>query len=236
MRLFLIVLAALATCFVSPSWAQGKPSASQGISITGEVLEVKDVDAYTYLRLKTKNGETWAAVIKSPVKTGAEVTIENGVEMNNFESKSLRKTFDHIVFGNLAGAQSATSPAMDLGRIHGGLTQAPDVGSVKVAKANAPDARTVAEVVMKKAELKDKPVTVHGKVVKFTRGVMGKNWIHLRDGSGSGAESTNDLVVTTTDETQIGDLVIVKGVVRTEVNLGSGYSYAVLIDDAKLQK
>ncbi|HXX11195.1 MAG TPA: nucleotide-binding protein, partial [Burkholderiales bacterium] len=90
--------------------------------------------------------------------------------------------------------------------------------------------------VARRTELKDKPVTVRGKVVKFTGGVMGKNWIHLRDGSGSSAENTNDIVVTTTDETQIGDVVVAKGVVRTDVNLGSGYSYAVLVDDAKLQK
>ena len=65
----------------------------------GEVLEAKDVDIYTYLRLKTKDGEIWAAVNKSPVKVGSEVTISNPMMMNNFESKTLKKTFDKIVFG-----------------------------------------------------------------------------------------------------------------------------------------
>jgi len=237
MRLLLAVIAVFATSLVSTAWAQGNPSAPQGISIHGEVLEVMDVDAFTYLRLKTKDGETWAAVSKAPVKKGAEVTIENGVVMNNFESKSLKKTFDRIVFGNLAGAGDGAFPhTTDASGIHGRMPQPADTGSVKVAKASGPDARTVAEIVTKRVELKDKPVTVRGKVVKFTGGVMGKNWIHLRDGSGSSAENTNDLVVTTTDETQIGDVVVAKGVVRTDVNLGSGYSYAVLVDDAKLQK
>ena len=107
---------------------------------------------------------------------------------------------------------------------------------MKVAKATGPDAHTVAEILTSKSALKDKPVTVHGTVVKFTGGVMGKNWIHLRDGSGSGADGSNDLVVTTLDESKIGDVVLVKGTVRTDVNLGSGYSYGVLIEDAKLQK
>jgi len=237
MRLLLAVIAVFATSLVSTAWAQGNPSAPQGISIHGEVLEVMDVDAFTYLRLKTKDGETWAAVSKAPVKKGAEVTIENGVVMNNFESKSLKKTFDRIVFGKLAGAgDSGVRPTTDPGWIHGRTPQPGDVAEVKVAKASGPDARTVAEIVARRTELKDKPVTVRGKVVKFTGGVMGKNWIHLRDGSGSSAENTNDIVVTTTDETQIGDVVVAKGVVRTDVNLGSGYSYAVLVDDAKLQK
>jgi len=237
MRLLLAVIAIFATTLVSTSWAQGNPSAPRGTSIKGEVLEVMNADAFTYLRLKTKDGETWAAVTKAPVKKGADVTIENGVVMNNFESKSLKKTFDRIVFGNLADAGDSAAPrTTDLGGIHGRIPQPTGVGNVNVAKASGPDARTVAEIVTKRAELKDKPVTVRGKVVKFIGGVMGKNWIHLRDGSGSSAESTNDLVVTTKDETQIGDVVVAKGVVRTDVNLGSGYSYAVLVDDAKLQK
>jgi hypothetical protein len=237
MRLLLAVIAVFATTLVSTSWAQGNPSAPQGTSIKGEVLEVLDVDAFTYLRLKTKDGDTWAAVTKAPVKKGAEVTIENGVVMTNFESKSLKKTFDRIVFGKLASAGDAAVPgSTDLGGIHGRIPQPSGVGNVNVAKASGPDARTVAEIVTKRVELKDKPVTVRGKVVKFTAGIMGKNWVHLRDGSGSSAESTNDVLVTTMDETQIGDVVIAKGVVRTDVNLGSGYSYAVLVEDAKLQK
>lgn len=237
MRLLLAVIAVFAMSLFSTAWAQSNSSAPQGTTIKGEVLEVMDVDAFTYLRLRTKDGETWAAVAKSPVKKGAEVTIENGIVMNNFESKSLKKSFDRIVFGNLAGAGGGAAPqTTDLGGIHGRVPQPADVGSVKVAKASGPDARTVAEIVTKRAELKDKPVTVRGKVVKFTGGVMGKNWIHLRDGSGSSTDNTNDVVVTTMDETQVGDVVVAKGVVRTDVNLGSGYSYAVLVDDAKLQK
>ena len=69
----------------------------------------------------------------------------------------------------------------------------------------------MAEVNARMADLKGKSVVVRGKVVKFTAGVMGKNWVHLRDGSGSEADHTNDILVTTLDETKIGDVVLVKG-------------------------
>src|SRR5207237_214333 len=131
---------------------------------------------------KTKDGETWAAVNKSPVKKGAEVTIENASVMQNFESKSLKKTFDTIIFGNLAGD---TGAAGDVAHIHRGLPQAAQMGEIKVAKAQGANARTIAEITGKQAELKDKPVLVRGKVVKATMSVMNKNWIHLRDGTGS---------------------------------------------------
>ena len=232
-----LLLAAVALFVAAAVGAAEPPPAPQGAAVRGQVLEVRDVETYTYLRLKTKDGEIWAAVNKAPVKKGAEVTIENATVMTNFESKTLKKTFDRIVFGKLAGSGGGTPAAGgDLGQMHGSMAKAPDVGDVKVAKASGADARTVAEIIGTRAALKDKPVTVRGKVVKFTPEVMGKNWIHLRDGTGSAADGSNDLVVTTKDETQVGAVVLVKGVVRTDVDLGSGYTYKVLVEEAKLQK
>ena len=230
------------------AWAAGSAPPAAASSVKGQVLEVRDVDAYTYLRLKTKDGEQWAAVGRASVKKGAEVTIENAAVMRNFESKTLKKTFDTIVFGNLAGASVAAAPGAgaapgaappaggDLGAMHSGMAKAADVGDVKVAKATGPDARTVAEIVGRKGELKDKPVVVRGKVVKFTPGILGKNWIHLRDGTGSQADGSNDVLVTSLAETKVGDVVVAKGIVRTDVNLGSGYAYKVLVEEATLTK
>ena len=204
--------------------------------IKGEVLEVKDVESYTYLRLKTKDGETWAAVSKAQVKKGAEVTIENVMVANNFESKSLKKTFPTILFGTLGGAAGVAS-----GVGNGMTTSSPslakmaDIGDIHVPKASGPNARTVAEIMTKGAELKGKPVLVRGKIVKYNPEIMGKNWVHLRDGSGSVANNTNEILVTTTNQAKVGDVVTVKGVVRTDKDFGAGYSYKVLIEEATLQ-
>ncbi|MFO1311255.1 MAG: nucleotide-binding protein [Burkholderiales bacterium] len=227
-RLLLSVALSMLACV---AWAADAPA------VSGRVLEVKDVEIYTYLRLKTKDGEIWAAVSKAPVKVGTDVAIVNPAVMTNFESKTLKKTFDRIVFGSLA-APGASAPAKseDMGSLHAGMAKPIDAGDVKVAKAAGPDARTIAEVNAKRADLKGKPVAVRGKVVKFTPGVMGKNWIHLRDGTGAEADGSNDIVVTTLDETAVGDVVLVKGVVATDRDLGSGYKYKVLIEEAKLQK
>ena len=222
---------------VGVAFAADKPAPAAPTSIKGKVLEVKDVETYTYLRLKTKDGEVWAAVGKAPVKMGSDVTIENAAVMTNFESKTLKRKFDQIYFGSLAGSGAPAHVAGgDMAAAHAGIAKSGDVGDVKVPKATGPDARTVAEVVAKRADLKDKAVVVKGKVVKFTPGVMGKNWIHLRDGTGTAADGTNDVVVTTQDETKIGDVVLVKGIVHTDRDLGSGYSYRVLIEEATLQK
>ena len=232
-----LLLAILVMLGISVGWAAEKPAAPKTASFKGKILEFKDVENYTYLLLKTKDGETWAAVARTPVKNGADVTIENAMVMNNFESKSLKKTFDKIVFGTLgvAGA-SAAGAGGDMAAAHSGVAKAADVRDVKVPKASGPDARTVAEIVTKRAELKDKTILVRGKVVKYTPEVLGKNWIHLRDGSGSASDNTDDVLVTTKDQARIGDVVVVKGVVHTDRDLGSGYSYKVMIEEATLQK
>jgi hypothetical protein len=79
-------------------------------------------------------------------------------------------------------------------------------------------------------------VAVRGKVVKYNPGIMGKNWIHLRDGSGSNEKKDNDLTVTTSDSAAVGGVVLVKGRVHLDRDFGSGYVYSVIIEDAKVSK
>ena len=65
---------------------------------------------------------------------------------------------------------------------------------------------------------------------------MGKNWVHLQDGSGSAAKGTHDILVTTTDAIAVGDIVDARGTVRTDVTVGPGYAYEVLVEGGKLRK
>ena len=78
----------------------------------------------------------------------------------------------------------------------------------------------------------DSEVSVRGRVVKFNAGIMGRNWIHLRDGSGS--EGSNDLTVTTADTARLGDLVVIRGTLKTNQDFGHGYAYDLLVEQAKV--
>jgi len=196
--------------------------------VKGEVLEVKEVESYTYIRLKTKDDEIWAAVLKAPVKKGDEVTIENVMVMNNFVSKSLKKTFKTILFGTLGGGNEMVIA-------HSNLAKTSDIGDIHVPKAKGSNSQTVAEVTTNGVELKGQTVLVRGKVVKVNSEIMGKNWIHLRDGTGSDSDHTNDILVTTINQAKIGDIVTVKGIVATNRDFGAGYSYKVLIEEGTLQ-
>jgi hypothetical protein len=227
-------LALLLLLGIVPAWSSPK---LDGSPFQGEVLEAVNAGSYTYLRLKTKDGEVWAATMLSSFAKGAKVQLHDPMLMTNFESKAMGRTFEEIVFASAVSTEAGgiSNPAQQMGAVHkGAAASAANVPVVKAPKATGPNARTVAEVYAQRAKLKDKPVAVQGTVVKFSADIMDRNWIHLRDGSGSSADKSNDLMVTTKQVAKVGDVVVVSGLVKTDVNYGSGYAYPVVIEGAKL--
>jgi hypothetical protein len=230
-RILLALAIAAAAAALQPTFA------APGAPLQGEVLESRDVEGYTYLRLATPSGETWAAVPTAKVKKGERVTVVNTAVMNNFQSKTLGRTFDSIVFGQLgSGAAPAAAAPAEPRATTPAANAAAAPKPIKIAKAGGADARTVAEIYKGKAALKDKAVTLRAQVVKVNNGIMGKNWLHLQDGSGSAAAGDQDIVVTTQGSAAVGDVVTVKGTVRADVDVGMGYRYAVMIENGAFGK
>ncbi len=210
------------------------PAAAE--SVSGTVAETMDAGGYTYIKLTTASGEKWAAVPLAKVVVGDKVTIVKPTVMKNFASPTLKRTFDEILFGTLDGA-SAVAPTTPMAMASAKASGAPSAASTgPVAKAAGPTGRTIAEVFAGKTALKDKPVLVRGRVVKFNAGILNRNWIHIVDGSGAKASGDNDLTVTTQGEANVGDVVVVRGVLHLDKDFGGGYSYAVIIEDATLEK
>jgi hypothetical protein len=203
--------------------------------LKGKVLERLDASGYSYLRLSTTTGEVWAAVPRTGVKAGEEVAIANPMPMDGFETKTLNRKFDRIYFGTLQNPGEAET-AQALQAAHAGASEPINVGPIKVEKAGGPEGRTVAEIYSQKPALKDRTVSVRGKVVKVNANIMGKNWIHIQDGTGDPKARTNDLTVTSQSSASVGDVALVKGVVRTDKDLGMGYFFPIIIEDATVTR
>lgn len=213
--------------------ALGEAESAVGANLSGPVLEQVAASPYLYLRLQTAQGEVWAAVPEGQVEDGAVVTVSNPMLMTNFESSALHRTFDAIYFGTLGAA--GTGGELPSGHPDIGVpAPAAPVEVGVVARATGTDARTVAETWEQRAALAGKPVAVRGVVVKYLEGVMGKNWIHLQDGSGDAGTGTNDLTVVTLDVARKGETVTIRGTVRTNVDFGMGYQYPVLVEEARV--
>ena len=236
----LVLLAALlvsAGCQQASNESSSSSStpAGQNAALSGKVLETMDSGGYTYVRVDTGTREIWAAGPVTPMKVGDEVSIATGMEMRGFASNTLGKTFDSIYFVTSFGAGGADA--------HAGTEQEMPAGHPKVADAptevdltgiaKAEGGLNVAEVWEQRSDLAGTDVVVRGRVVKFTGGVMNRNWVHIRDGSGG--DGTNDLTVTTQQKVQVGDEVLVSGKAAVDKDFGAGYKYGILLEQATLE-
>ncbi len=104
------------------------------------------------------------------------------------------------------------------------------LGSLNTFAADA--AKTIEAVYKDKAKLEGKQVTVKGKVVKVNNGIMGRNFLHIQDGTGG--KDNNDLSVTSTQTAQVGDKVTIAGKVVLNKDFGSGYNYPLIVEEASV--
>jgi hypothetical protein len=79
--------------------SQAQPAASmdQG-GISGKVAETMNSGGYTYVSLEKNGQKTWVAIPATTVKVGQELACQPGMEMKNFTSKTLNRTFESIIF------------------------------------------------------------------------------------------------------------------------------------------
>lgn len=107
---------------------------------------------------------------------------------------------------------------------------------LKIAKASGANAFTVADIFAKGAGLNGKKVKIKGQVVKFSPQIMGKNWLHLQDGTGNPLKNTHDLVVTSAGKAEKGAIVTVEGVLAADKDFGGGYRYVVIVEDVTITR
>ena len=196
--------------------------------IRGTVLETMDAAGYTYVLLDTAEGQRWVAAQQTPVAVGDTVQTNQGMAMQNFTSQSLNRTFEVIYFSGALQNLSATTPRTLAAPVAAGTMVA------DTAVAAVEEGKDIAWVYANKDSLAGQPVSLRGKVVKYNANILGTNWLHIQDGSGSATEGSNDLLVTSAAEAAVGDTVVVTGNIVLDKDFGAGYSYAVLMEDVSL--
>lgn len=210
-------------------------------NFSGKVLETLEAAGYTYVQVDTGKAKVWAATPRLSVKVGDTLAVGQAMPMRNYHSKSLDRDFEVVYFtaetkvnGELpAAANSASALPKDHPPITG--TGSPSLSKPKLSFTDikkAEGGKRISEVFADKTSLSGKGVKIRGRVVKFNANIMGKNWIHIQDGTGE--RGSDDLTVTSKTRSKVGDLILVEGKVTTERDFGGSYQYAVIIEDAKV--
>jgi len=205
---------------------------------SGKVVETMNGGGYSYANLESKGVKTWVAYPTQETRVGETLSFRGCMTMPGFESKALKRKFDNILFCGApegkpaAAAKAAPASAKKSAAAKGAKSNQP----IKVAKASGANAYTVEEIFAKRAALNGKQIVVQGQVVKVASGIMSRNWIHLQDGSGSASKKTNDLVITSEEEPEIGAVVTFTGTLAKDKDFGGGYKYNAIIEKGRTKK
>jgi len=207
----------------------GNGSDAPAAPMTGEehkitVSEVLNTDKYSYLRVKENGAEYWVAIAKRGVKVGASYLYTGGIMKKNFLSKEFNRVFETVYLisdfrdenaaaaatrqGAMPNAKEALEPPKNL---------KPALGAIKIS-----------ELVANLKKYEGKTVKITGKCVKVNPMIMGRNWLHLQDGSGKDL----DLTVTTTENIPLGTILTMEGIIALNRDFGAGYRYDYIMETA----
>lgn len=199
-----------------------------------KVMEVIQSSQYTYMKVTENGAENWIAVNKLEAAPGQTFYYSEGLEMKNFHSKELNRDFETIYFVQDLGSQPALA-GQAMKNPHGntmGKVSVVEKAGISVVPAEA--GLSIAKLYSSKDNYSGKKIKMKGQVVKVNDEVMGKNWVHIQDGTKEGDHF--DLTITTLDKVAVDDVVTFEGTITLNKDFGYGYAYEVIMEDAKLVK
>jgi hypothetical protein len=202
----------------------------------GTVLETMDAAGYSYLHVDSGDETFWAAAPTTEVQVGDNVVVPAGMPMQDFHSSALDRDFDVVYFVEGVEIGGAAPIPTSLPTGHPPVGEDADAMDSSVSADEIPmvdGGHRVGDIIAKSDELAGRSVSFRGEVVKFNSNIMGSNWLHVQDGTGEPGK--NDLTVTTADVVEVGQTVVVTGVVATDKDFGFGYAYDILVEDARVK-
>jgi hypothetical protein len=231
MRLKLIILILVSLLFSACSKNEENTTGKPNTAVNPDqhkatVMEVIQVTDYTYLHVTENGKDYWIAAPKADFKVGEVILYSKYMEMKNFESKELKKTFDSILFIDNASVK--------LGEGIMNEPMKPNISKEEVNVEPVSGGVSIAQIFADPNKYENRIVKVKGKVVKINSGIMKRNWIHIQDGTNY--QDNFDLTITTNDNVKNGDVVIFEGKIVLNKDFGYGYAYKVLMENAKASK
>lgn len=197
-----------------------------------EIIDVVQTSSYTYLQVDEDGEEYWMAVTQQDFSKGDVIYHLNGLEMKDFESKDLGRTFDRILFVS----DLSDEPIYEVQQMINGQNQPlkPKIKKMELSVETPEGGVSIGDLFANRDAYKDQEVLVSGQVIKVNTSIMGRNWVHLQDGTGD--ETHFDLTVTTQDTPKVGEVATYRGKVGLNRDFGMGYTYELIVEDAEAVK
>ncbi len=201
---------------------------TQALNIHGKVIDVIQTSNYTYCKMNVSGQEYWIAINKQEVKKGQTLYFEQGLEMRDFHSQELNRNFSLLYLVQ----HVSSKPQEQSSGYYTSNVEPPKPKIVKNSVKIKPvkGGITIAELFAHKEKYAGKKVRIKGKVTKYNPEILGKNWAHIQDGTEYNGHF--DLTVTTQEQLSQGMVVTFEGTITLNKDLGYGYFYPVIMEDA----
>jgi hypothetical protein len=236
MHIKFVIISILAVIFLIACSDENETSEVNGEGVNaGNIILVEEVvqaNNYTYLRADQNGEEKWIAVTKQEIEEGSTLYYMSGLEMKNFESKDLGRTFESVLFVQNISDKPFNMPPANMMQAQSPHSNVKPEAAADINVEPASGGITIGELFTNRNEYSGKVVKIRGKVVKANPGIMDRNWFHIQDGTGD--ETNYDLTVTTSDMVDVNDIATFEGKVTLNRDFGSGYSYDIILEEAKL--
>jgi hypothetical protein len=246
--LTIILTLLIITACNSPKPKQQANSTQSVLLHKAAVKEVIQTTKYTYLYVQEEQKEYWTAISKQEFSAGEEIFFMDDAvtTMVNFHSQELNRDFPTILFISQittgqekqamshpeAMTQQTTMPQAMMGNeVHSGRKKVPVAENITVKPVGG---LTIAKLYADKTKFGGKKVKMKGSVVKVNNQIMGRNWVHLQDGTKNGEEY--DLTCTTQETVTVGDVITMEGIIGLDRDFTSGYFYPVIMEEAVVVK
>jgi hypothetical protein len=233
MKLFaklLVMLLVFSACNNDKKSSDSNPSDIHEVLVQ-EVLHVRE---YSYIRVLENGQEKWIAAPITAVEIGGTYYIGKTMEMQNFESKDLNKTFETIYFVEKISTTAEDTKLPLTTNPHPVNPEAtkPTIEKKEVKVETSDGSISLAELLKNRDNYNNKIVTLQGEVTKFNPAIMNINWIHMQDGTEF--NGVFDLTVTTKAAVKLGDRITIKGKVTLNKDFGAGYFYNIIVENAEI--
>lgn len=204
-------------------------------STRGTVAETIDVGTYVYIRLA--EGDKWLATSPLEVRVGDRIEFTGGAPMKDFYSPRLDRTFPDILFvsrlnvvdaAEAAGHHAGVVPGGPHGNAVGPAAAPPRPGEISRPEGGM----TIREIMTAKETIAGQQVVVRARAMKVSMNILDRNWVTLQDGTGTAP--ADRLVATTAETVEPGETITVTGTINRDVDIGSGYRYELLLEDAAI--
>lgn len=238
----------LVSCDSGPKVIESEPAASTGSAVDQAIpgIQAPDVaeehkvaveealntEKYTYLRVNENGQSFWIAIPKTPVEIGATYYYQGGLLKKNFASREYNRVFETIYLVSGISKQpmsAATGSAVDQALSQ---TQNAEATTPPTDIKPAAGAVKIADLIGNLSKYDGKVIKVTGKCVKVNPMIMGRNWVHLQDGSAKNF----DLTITTTENVTLGSIVTLEGTIAINKDFGAGYKYNVIMEGATMKQ